>query len=64
MRSIIDRYSLSKIDYVEVVDAYTLTKVKRIERDVLVAVAVFIGNTRLIDNMLVKVKNGRVVIQL
>lgn len=41
---------LATIDYIEVVDAATLKPVSRVERPVLVAVAVFIGGTRLIDN--------------
>jgi len=42
---------LAKIDYVEVVDAVSLQKVNRIAEDILIAIAVFIGKTRLIDNL-------------
>lgn len=45
---------LSKIDYVELVDAETLKKVEIIEKPVLVAIAVYIGKTRLIDNFVTK----------
>jgi pantoate--beta-alanine ligase len=41
---------LAKIDYVDVVDALSLEKVDKIEHSVLVAIAVYIGKTRLIDN--------------
>lgn len=41
---------LVKIDYVEIVDSETLQPVKQIESSILVAIAVFIGKTRLIDN--------------
>lgn len=41
---------LARIDYVEVVDALTMQRVEKIEKSVLVAIAVFIGKTRLIDN--------------
>ncbi|WP_054741356.1 pantoate--beta-alanine ligase [Cellulosilyticum ruminicola] len=41
---------LAKIDYVEVVDSKTLEAVTVIEKSVLVAIAVYIGKTRLIDN--------------
>lgn len=41
---------LVKIDYVEVVDKLSLKPVKTIEKPVLVAIAAFIGKTRLIDN--------------
>lgn len=42
--------SLAKIDYVEVVDADSLEVFEKMEGDVLVAIAVYIGKTRLIDN--------------
>jgi len=38
------------VDYIEVVDSLSMKKVERIEKSVLVAIAVFIGKTRLIDN--------------
>ena len=41
---------LARIDYVEVVDALTMQRVEKIEKSILVAIAVFIGKTRLIDN--------------
>jgi pantoate--beta-alanine ligase len=41
-----------RVDYVSVVDAETLEKLDRLdERPILIAVAAFIGKTRLIDNM-------------
>lgn len=42
---------LARIDYVEIVDQKTLQPVDQINGPVLVAVAVFFGNTRLIDNV-------------
>jgi pantoate--beta-alanine ligase len=44
-----------RIDYAEVVDALDLQPVERIERDTLVAVAAFVGTTRLIDNVTISV---------
>ncbi len=44
---------LAKIDYVEVVDWNTLEPVEKIEGETLIAIAVYIGKTRLIDNVLV-----------
>ncbi len=44
----------SKIDYVSVVDTKDLKKTKIIANEVLVALAVYIGRTRLIDNIIVK----------
>ncbi len=43
---------LAKIDYVEVVDWNTLEPVETIDGQVLVAIAVYIGKTRLIDNFI------------
>ena len=50
MRAIIETQPLAKIDYVSVVDALTMQPVDVVEKDVLVAMAVYIGKTRLIDN--------------
>ena len=41
---------LARIDYIEVVDSLSMKKVEILEKSVLVAIAVFIGKTRLIDN--------------
>ena len=41
---------LARIDYIEVVDSLSMKKVDILEKSVLVAIAVFIGKTRLIDN--------------
>lgn len=43
---------LAKIDYVEVVDWNTLEPVENAEEPVLVAIAAYIGKTRLIDNFI------------
>ena len=50
MRAVIEAEPLARIDYVSVVDALTMQPVDRVEKDVLVAMAVYIGKTRLIDN--------------
>ncbi len=41
---------LAKIDYVQVVDCFSMEPVSTLDKSVLVAIAVFIGKTRLIDN--------------
>ncbi|MGB7295732.1 MAG: pantoate--beta-alanine ligase [Candidatus Aminicenantales bacterium] len=48
--------TLARMDYVEIVDPPSLEPVERIEGDTLVAVAVFIGKTRLIDNTILEWK--------
>ena len=50
MRAVIEAEPLAKIDYVSVVDALTMQPVEKIDKNVLVAMAVYIGKTRLIDN--------------
>ena len=47
---------LAKIDYVSAVDGVTMDPVDRIAGTVLVAMAVYIGKTRLIDNFIVEGK--------
>jgi pantoate--beta-alanine ligase len=42
---------VDRVDYVDLVDAHTLKPVTEIERPAVLAVAVFIGRTRLIDNV-------------
>ncbi|SMP14381.1 pantothenate synthetase [Desulfurobacterium pacificum] len=44
---------VKKIDYVEIVDGETLNPVEKLYPGVLVALAVFVGNARLIDNWVV-----------
>ena len=48
----IKKEPLAKIDYIEVVDSLSMKPVKTIEKSVLVAIAVYIGKTRLIDNFI------------
>ena len=53
MKACIEAEKLAKIDYVSAVDAVdVMESVHRIDRPVLVAMAVYIGKTRLIDNFL------------
>ena len=44
---------IAEIDYIEIVDGSTLEPVETIKNGDLVALAVYIGNTRLIDNFTV-----------
>ena len=58
VRNTIDAEPRARLDYVTVADAETLEKIDRIdERPTLIAVAAYVGKTRLIDNTIVnKVK--------
>jgi pantoate--beta-alanine ligase len=51
IRSAIEAEPLARIDYVEAVGPETLEPVAEIRGDVLIALAVFVGSTRLIDNV-------------
>lgn len=50
---VIQSEPLARIDYVELVDWNTLAPVESVQGEVLAAVAVYIGTTRLIDNFIV-----------
>ncbi|MDI6704435.1 MAG: pantoate--beta-alanine ligase [bacterium] len=52
MRSMIEKRELVNIDYVEIVDSENLERIPWVKGELLVALAVRIGKTRLIDNML------------
>jgi len=45
-------HPLLRIDYVEIVDEKTLRPVDKIESKIIIALAVFVGKARLIDNMI------------
>jgi pantoate--beta-alanine ligase len=51
MKGIFQSEPLVRIDYVQICDATTLQDVDRIEGDVVVALAAYLGKTRLIDNL-------------
>lgn len=52
MTEIIKTEKLAKIDYISAVDLKTIEDVKTFDQDTLVAIAVYIGKTRLIDNFI------------
>lgn len=51
MNEVLRSESLVKIDYVQICDAHTLEDIDRIEGDAVVALAAYLGKTRLIDNL-------------
>lgn len=53
IRERIDSEASVKLDYAEIVDLNTLEPINRIEAPVLVAAAIYVGKTRLIDNFIV-----------
>jgi len=55
IKSNIENEKLAKIDYIQVVDALSMKDVKEIKSSILVAIAIYIGKTRLIDNFIFEV---------
>ena len=55
MEEIISSEKLAKIDYISAVDLETIEDVENFNKDTLVAIAVYIGKTRLIDNFIYEV---------
>lgn len=51
LRSELEAIPGARVDYATIVDEETLQPVRRLDRPALVAVAVFLGRTRLIDNL-------------
>ena len=51
----IEKEPLAKIDYVKAVDLATIQQTDYIKGEVLIAIAVYIGKTRLIDNIVVNI---------
>ena len=51
MNGILRSEPLVRVDYIQICDADTLQEVDRIEGDVVVALAAYLGKTRLIDNL-------------
>jgi pantoate--beta-alanine ligase len=51
MRKVLHSEPMARIDYAEIVDAQTLESVTRVNRACYALLAVFIGKTRLIDNI-------------
>ena len=50
----IETEPLARVDYVEAVDGRTLQPADRVKAPLLVAMAVYIGKTRLIDNFMIE----------
>ena len=51
MTKMIETEPLARIDYIKMVDALTMQQIPTIDRPMLLAMAVYIGKTRLIDNL-------------
>lgn len=54
MRRILNQNSFLKIDYLDCLNADTLMPIKKLQGKILIAIAVVIGKTRLIDNIIIR----------
>jgi pantoate--beta-alanine ligase len=54
----IARTPSARVDYIEITDKNTLASVRTIEKEALLLLAVHIGQTRLIDNTILKIKSS------
>ncbi|MEE9201451.1 MAG: pantoate--beta-alanine ligase [Candidatus Brocadiales bacterium] len=59
MRNILNEWGITRIDYISVVDPETLEDVEATRAGVVVAIAAWVGDTRLIDNMALGVGSER-----
>jgi len=55
MKAVILTEPLAKIEYADIVNAVSIERITRIHGPILLALAVFIGKTRLIDNAMLDV---------
>jgi len=55
MRGIIESEPMARIDYIEITDAELIEKITVMRGNILTAVAVFVGKTRLIDNFICEI---------
>lgn len=55
MRNLIEKTPKAIIDYIAIVDSRTLKPVQKVQNHTLIALAVKIGSTRLIDNTLIRI---------
>lgn len=54
MENILTKGKNTRVDYIEIVDKDTMESVRKIKNNTLIAVAAFVGSTRLIDNVTVE----------
>ncbi len=64
MKTVISEAPDARIDYIAIVDAETLEPLSTVRHNTVIALAVYIGTTRLIDNTWVREKDGKLVGQL
>jgi pantoate--beta-alanine ligase len=60
MERVIATASEAKIDYIEIVRVSDLQPIEKLDGLVLIALAVYFGKARLIDNIILNITNGQV----
>jgi len=58
-RTVAEFAPLGRLDYAEIVDLHSLQPVTALDRDVLLAIAVYFSKARLIDNTILRFSDGR-----
>ena len=58
IKAIINKKNTARIDYIEIIDPDCLTPLKAVRGKALIALAVYVGKTRLIDNVLINSQPG------
>ena len=56
IQKMIDGKRTTRIDYIQIVDPDTLQPLDEIQKQAVIALAVFIGKTRLIDNIIIEAR--------
>lgn len=59
LQDFISHKESARVDYIKIVDKTTLESIKRVGKEALLALAVYVGNVRLIDNVVLKAKNEK-----
>lgn len=59
MKKVIISCKYARIDYINITDVYSLKPIKKIQGQALLVLAVYIGKTRLIDNIIVRTDTRR-----
>ncbi len=55
VEDVLKKATLARVDYIEIVDTRDLKPLQTLQGEVLIALAVYFGNTRLIDNIMINV---------
>ena len=64
LRKVLESESRARVDYAEIVDAETFEPVVRLGRRCYALLAVYLGKTRLIDNMLIQPEGDEPIVEL